>query len=169
MKKYIIKKDKHSSSPLIKFDIVYNKWIQFRVKFTESCLYKFDNVDGEDINKLMGFSDGGYHMNNSARIGWRCINNKDIELFSFCHINGKMDYKYITSVEIDEQVLINMFVNDDEYMIDVTNSNFKMFTTRVKRGAKNKFNVDYLLYPYFGGNHTAPHDIEILIERFKKE
>lgn len=167
MKKYVIKKGKHNCKPLLKFSLVYEKWLQFRVKFTESCLYKYDDLDGQDINKLMGFSDGGLHTKNSARIGWRCIDGKTIELFSFCHVNSKMIYKYMTTVNIDEQVLVNMFVNDDEYMIDVTDSNFKMTTNRVKRGTKSNFKLDYLLYPYFGGDHVAPHNIEIYIERYK--
>lgn len=44
--------------------------------------------------------------------------------------------------------------------------NFKGESTRIKRGTDCEKGLYYLLYPYFGGNEPAPHQVRIYIKEY---
>lgn len=132
------------------------------VIFTNSCLYQFDDVDRYDINKLCGLSYGLHHKN-SIRFGWRA-DNGTIKLSLYCYNRGKRISTDICNVGINNTVklkfdydsknshiLATVEVNNSTYIINQT---FKM----------PKIKLGYYLWPYFGGNKSAPHEIHIWLK-----
>lgn len=151
-KTYTINKGNHSSG--IHGKICYHKSIAFQAIFDQSAEYEIGK-DQSDINKLYGFSEGVNHRNNSARFGWRWFNNR-IEILAYTYVDGKFYFKYIDSVNAFEENTYQLRATD-KYMFKVNNTIIEM-----ERGEST--DNGYYLYPYFGGNCVAPHNITIKIK-----
>ena len=168
MKTFKIKKGKHSSG--FHFGFTFKDVIKFRATFDESCLYDIKDNDKYDVNKLFGFSTSWNHMKQSARIGWRCLNGSDIEVLSYSHNNGKIDFegiKVLGTVKPDQP--FSCTINDNKvwfvYTFRIDGDSEMVFTKNDKKNSW--FPFKYFLFPYFGGNRVAPHDMAITIELFK--
>ena len=171
LKKYCIKKGNHSASGF-NFGITFKKTIKFRASFTESCLYDLGSNDNYDINKLYGFSTTIFHHNQSARIGWRCIDGENIEVLTYSYNNKKrslLDSNLLATVKPNQW--FNVEITDHEsyyeykltYENDLDNDN--IVVTDKDKKEKDWFLFHYFLYPYFGGNKPAPHNMLIYIEK----
>lgn len=163
---YRIQAGAHESSivngfSLDKMRTMKSNRLVFTARFDNSARYDLNHNDHYDINKLMGFSEvNSYHHENSARLGWRYNIEKDaIEIFSYVYDNGDLKYEHINDVEINStvQYQINMYSNEYEFVVNG-------FTHRVERNIENEVGLYYKLFPYFGGNRVAPHDINIYIK-----
>ena len=151
-----IKKDNHRSTNQVNF--FCKDELNFDLILTESCKYQTKEYENQyDVNKLFGISDEGGHMKNSARFGWRYLND-NLELMVFVHNNGSFYFEKIC--DIQPNIIYNCQINllSDKYEF-IVGSN-KIYMDRYKPNV----NCKYLLYPYFGGNETAPHDIIIKIK-----
>jgi len=151
---YTIEEGRHKSEslPSIKLN---SKYIEFEALFNSSCIYNIGQ-DQSDINKLYGFSNGTNHLENSARFGWRWYNN-ELQILAYTHIDSKIQWKYITTIDYNKIY---------SYKLSITNNNY-VFTcnnTTVELPASGKGVIRYYLFPYFGGNKTAPHKITITIK-----
>lgn len=156
---FLIRKGKHRST--FSWRPFFKKKVSFFFMFTNSCMYELEESQ-DALNKLVGFSDGGFdHHFNSFRIAWR-FNNGIIELFSYVYRNGERDFFKIHEVEIGEPTEISVEVRDDIYRIVV--NNYKVFYA--KRGYISS-RYKHMLWPYFGGTQVAPHDVKIKL-RWKK-
>ena len=71
----------------------------------------------------------------------------------------KMNFEYITDLQIGANALFQINLTDESYELAVNGDH----TVTMERKVKDKLGVYYLLFPYFGGNETAPHDIRIYI------
>lgn len=177
MKAYTIKEGSHSSGFHFRPVIGNSITMVGSFKFNYDCLYDLKNTNNFDMNKLVGFS-MGYHMNNSIRIGWRCKGN-DIELFSFIHQNGKIitadintelinrQSTYLSTVKPGETIKFSIAKLSKNYcIIQLLDTNNKVLgTNNIWFQTKVAFwNVGYMLYPYFGGNTVAPHEMSIELE-----
>lgn len=133
-------------------------------KFTDSCFYNFENEDQYDVNKLFGISIG-YHHINSFRFGWRpLIETKEIEIVAYeyrnkirvptihiCNILPNIWYDYtLTLNNIDKTI---------EY--EIYNVKYRKTCGILEEKIDSKTGIGYKCNLYFGGNKTAPHDIEI--------
>ncbi len=156
--KYTISAGAHFSDKSVLREITLTE-MNFKVKFDSSAIYKtIDPLNQYDINKLYGFSDGNDHHQNSARIGWSW-NDNALRLYAYTYYNGVRDSKEITSVNIGAEVLCTIKFSAAEYVFKSGNSTVTMprfVTTTIVKG--------YQLYPYFGGDETAPAEIRILIQ-----
>jgi hypothetical protein len=154
---FTIKRGKHRSGYRYKSNC--NNHIEFKVKFDESAIYKtLDPANQADVNKLYGVSDcGKNHMDYSIRFGWRYYQDK-LQILWFKHEAGKFSFDVITNIEINKVYNCTIDIFSDEYIISVSG-----LTTIVPRSCI-KTNNRYYLYPYFGGDETAPHDINIKIK-----
>jgi hypothetical protein len=136
--------------------------IRFNALFNNSAIYKtIDEKNQGDINKLYGVSDcNSAHQTNSARFGWRWFSNK-LEIWAYAYINTERKYTFITAVALNTANAYELSFTSDSYV-------FKVNDTKVKlpRSCQNEAN-GYKLYPYFGGDETAPHQITIRIEDIK--
>jgi hypothetical protein len=129
--------------------------------FERSCAYDLGNTDQLDTNKLYGFSHWN-HMQTSFRFGWRydCA-KKSIEVMPYIRFFGKeyhnaslffaeFDYAYETSIFVERGWCTFGFGSAE---------------TAVRIPDMSRFRVGYFLRPYFGGNETAPHSMEMYIRK----
>lgn len=168
---YTIKKGKHSSG--FHLGLSFSRTIRFSAMFLEGCTYDITDNDDYDINKLFGFSTSYFHHKNSARIGWRCNQKKQIELFAYAYVKGKRFSSYLGTVEVNNDFECTIIDTEKEYLFNVkTVDNIsdvefinKEYNATIKK-EKDWFFFHYHLFPYFGGDKTAPHTMKILINVF---
>ena len=134
--------------------------LKFQVRFDNSAIYKTaDPSNQDDINKLYGFSDNSaQHHQFSARIGWRWSGDS-LRLFAYIYNNSVRISDEITTVAIGKINDCSIKVNGNRYIFTVNNS-----TILMPRAATTPQASGYKLYPYFGGDEVAPHDIDIWIK-----
>ena len=156
-KTYTIKCGKHKSRSAVKF--TRSNSLHFQVIFDETAIYTTNDPGNQyDVNKLYGLSDcGDLHQESSIRIGWRWINDS-LELHWFRH-DDTFEFDKIKSVELNQIIDCEISFNDWEYEIDIDGT-----VVTIDRPCRRSRNSKYYLWPYFGGDETAPHDIKIKIK-----
>ncbi|WP_242928061.1 hypothetical protein [Pontibacter vulgaris] len=154
---YTIKKGAHSSSS--PFKTVSTSLMRFEVVFDSTAIYSTSTPSNQaDINKLYGLSDcKSDHHTNSARFGWRWYKNQ-LEIHAYTYKNKKRQSAYIGSVAIGKPAVYEIKIEDNEFVFTLNG-----VQTRLPR-ACNGIGEGYQLYPYFGGDEVAPHDIKIKIK-----
>lgn len=131
--------------------------LKYEFCFNESAIYVIDSVNQYDINKLFGFnSNGKIHTEQSARFGWRWLND-NLEICYFVHDSSKMYYGVLDTININEYYTYELKQAKDKYTFKLNNKHFEY-----KRKSKGISRFNYHLWPYFGGDNAAPHDITIL-------
>jgi hypothetical protein len=118
-------------------------------------------VNQADINKLYGFTEDNLTNDhyNSARIGWRWY-HEELQLMGYCYNEGQVSYGLIKgNIELGKEVFCSIKKDDGKYIFSVDGSIF----TLPRKSTSSKF-AGFKLYPYFGGDETAPHEIKILIK-----
>lgn len=156
-----IKKGKHYSNKLFyKLFHLFNteQRIKFIVKFDKSSYYDLGNPNQLDINKLFGFSSGLHHRN-SARFGWNSISEDYVAIYSYCYINGVRHTNFITTLNVGSEYKMSIKDNQTSYLFTIIDSEYNIIQDMVKKGETPNFG--YNLWPYFGGDEKAPHDIKI--------
>lgn len=168
--KKVIQKNKRRPFPYLNpiIPVLINKNKDYSItkyfKFTETAIYHFYDDDQHDVNKLFGFS-FGWHHKNSVRFGWRptkdltkieivgyeYINKLRVSTIPICDVELNKWYKYELKYKGGVFGQIEYHVTDGE----------KQFGTIHPIVLRNKFNLGYRLFLYFGGNKKAPHDILI--------
>ena len=170
MKEYIIKKGKHRANGF-NFGIIFKKSIRFRCKFDESCLYDLGNTDNFDINKLYGFSTTYFHQKQSGRVGWRCIDKKNIQLLSYSYNDSNRsleDSELLGEVKPNELFECKITDYEDHYLYEKKkkkNGRFQITSHAIDKKQKDWFLFHYILFPYFGGNNPAIHDMKIYLKK----
>jgi hypothetical protein len=135
--------------------------IKFRARFDSSAIYETKAKNNQaDINKLYGISDcGSSHQTNSARFGWVWNNNR-LEIWAYIYADGQRQFRFVDSVSLNEFHQYEIAFTDSSYVFKVNNS------VELPRGCKSEAD-GYKLYPYFGGDEAAPHEVTIVIEDLK--
>ena len=154
---FTIKKGNHRSTT--NYKTTKTDHLTFKSIFDSSAIYtSIDPINQYDVNKLYGLSDCGCnHSINSIRVGWRWLNDS-LEILWFKHMNGNFSFDKITTIDIDKVYDYSISFTDTSYIICV--DNICKETTR----SCSDNNRRYYLYPYFGGDESAPHDIKIRIQ-----
>lgn len=157
MDSYVIEEGDHSSTS--KVTLITGTEMTFEAIFDDSAIYEtLSESNQADINKLMGFSDcTSHHHSNSARFGWRWYDD-ELQIHAYTYADGTRSDEELGTVEIDEVATYSIEIDSDRYLFT-----FDGVTTEMDRGCSGG-GVKYQLYPYFGGDETAPHDITIYIE-----
>lgn len=137
--------------------------LRFVVIFDSSCIYtNVDPVNQADINKLYGFSDcTTLHHANSARFGWNWINGA-IHIHAYCYVDSVRQYKELGAVSLNKEVNCSIETLPGKYVFTLNGKRDTMLrhcTDSIANGIK--------LFPYFGGDEPAPHDIQIKIKELK--
>ncbi|BDD12160.1 hypothetical protein FUAX_45920 (plasmid) [Fulvitalea axinellae] len=135
--------------------------LAYKVRFDSTVVYDLGNVNQDDINKLFGFSGSfRHHQQESARFGWRWnLQKEQVEIFAYMYINGNRISYLMGEADVNE-------VN--EYRIHLTKNGYHL-----KFKGNHKFykapagvvQFRYKLFPYFGGDQPAPHDMTIHMKR----
>ncbi len=157
---YTIPKNQHYSTNSTYKPISNLSAQVFLVWFDTSARYSTVNPNNQsDINKLYGFSDNNStHHAFSARIGWRWLNNK-LELLGYVYNDSIMSYRLIGDYPINSELRCEIQVKNSQYLFSVNGNSISLPRTSSTPSA-----IGYQLYPYFGGDETAPHDIKIKIK-----
>jgi hypothetical protein len=159
---YTIAKGRQYSDKSI-FATVKCNQLSFKVKFDSSAIYKtVADSNQYDINKLFGFSDNNAdHHAYSARFGWRWSNNA-LRLFAYDYNISIMSFKELGTVQIGVENTCSIKVSGNEYIFSLNGTETKM-----PRASTTTLAEGYKLFPYFGGNESAPHTITIRIEELQ--
>lgn len=134
--------------------------MKFSVKFDSTAIYETLSSENQyDINKLYGFSDNNTeHHQYSARLGWRW-SDKALRLFAYVYNEGAVASKELTTIAIGEEINCSIKVAGSNYLFTVNG-----ITTQLPRLATTEKGKGYQLYPYFGGDEVAPHQVTIWIK-----
>ncbi len=131
----------------------------FKVKFNSSAIYtNVDPLNQYDINKLYGFTEGYDPHVNSARMGWS-YNNGALRLYAYAYNNGQRLSEEISAVNIGETLNCSIKLDGNHYIFTVNDKQVKL-----ARALSGPIAEGYQLFPYFGGDETAPHAIRISIK-----
>lgn len=134
----------------------------FDVIFDSSAIYRtIDPNNQYDINKLYGFSEGFNHQYNSARLGWRWSNDS-LRLFGYVYNNGTRVSNEISTVAIGDTIRCSISLLDSFYQFSVN-----QVVVILSRTAAGSVASGYQLFPYFGGDETAPQPIAIKIKEIR--
>ncbi len=133
--------------------------LKFTVRFDSSCIYKTILPGNQwDINKLYGFADNkALHHQYSARFGWRWSDGA-LRLFAYTYNSGERAAKELGAIPIGKDVKCAIAVNGEQYIFSVEDK-----TTTMPRHSTTATAKGYRLYPYFGGDEAAPHEVRIWI------
>lgn len=138
---------------------VETREMKFVVRFDSSAIYKTIIPENQyDINKLFGFSDNNaHHHEYSARIGW-AWNDNGLRLYAYVYNKGIRESKEIGIIAIGKPTNCSIKILGNRYVFTVNATKVEM-----PRHATTEKALGYRLFPYFGGDETAPHPINIWI------
>lgn len=158
-REYIIPKGAHAAQTN-NYQAVKKQAMRFVARFDSSCMYtSVDIKNAGDIHKLYGFSDcGSFHHENSARVGW-VWNGRQIELYAYCYADSVRSSKLLGTVAIGTAVELAIQPDSGQYIFEMNG-----VPTSMKRRCTTTGISGYQLYPYFGGDETAPQDVHIYIK-----
>jgi hypothetical protein len=169
MRFYLIKKGNHYASMSIFEKIGGIGWnirtLSMRFVFRQECWWApARNQDDYDLNKLAGIGFGTNHHNNSVRLAWvpDFENQGMIKVFGYTYDEKKVGQKFsmtfIKSVHVLDTITGKIESRDGNYYITVNEVTIQM------ENVNSDPNLCFRLFPYFGGNNTAPHDMVIELE-----
>ena len=132
--------------------------LSYTVRFDSSAIYyTSDPKNQADVNKVFGFSDNNHHHETSARFGWNW-DGRQLQLYAYCYSAGVRSVLPLESVDINREYLCSIKVLSDRYEFSLSGSKFY-----ISRSSSSLQATGYHLYPYFGGDETAPHEITIFL------
>ena len=159
--RYTIKSGQHYVSNN-SYRLVETGELKFAVRFDSSAIYQTQTPANQyDINKLYGFSDNNTdHHQYSARFGW-AWNQNALRLYAYVYNGGKVTSKELGTVAIGAETVCSITVTPGAYLFTWNGQVVAMPRQSTTPQAKG-----YLLYPYFGGDEAAPHDVHVWIRTF---
>jgi hypothetical protein len=132
--------------------------------FDASCLYNINEHENYDINKLFGFSTTYNHQNQSARVGWRCLDGKTLEIVTYSYNNREFrGEKILGRVKPNEKFICTIEDIESHYVYRFEKDGYILSQMDEKKPDKVLFH--YLLYPYWGGNTLCPHDMKLYLRK----
>jgi hypothetical protein len=159
-RKYTIAEGSHESDHPTDFPSLATD-LNFKAKFDSSAIYTTTIPSNQDdTNKLLGYSDcGSFHDTNSARFGWRWVDGQ-LQIMAYWYVNGvRPEPIQVANVSINTINSYRIQFQSDKYIFTVNDTN------KVEVPKTCHYNgIRYKLYPYFGGDENAPHEIRIWIE-----
>lgn len=158
---YTIKQGQHYADVNAYQPLQINE-LKFDVKFDSTAIYQTsDPANQEDINKLYGFADNNsQHHEFSARFGWNWARGS-LRLYAYTYNAGVRDSREIIAIQPGFVYPCSIKVTENKYLFTVDHHTIEMARQSTTASA-----IGYRLYPYFGGDETAPHDITISIKEF---
>ncbi len=153
-----IPKGEHKSTRSI--ESLQSLSLAFQVVFDSTAIYQTkDPIQQFSTNKLLGFAEcNSFHRENSARFGWQWLNGR-LEILAYTYVNGTRIEEFLGIVEIGKISNYQIDITDDSYIFTLNDYP----SVIMDRGSTCKIGVYYMLFPYFGGQEVAPHDIIIQI------
>jgi hypothetical protein len=169
MKKYTIKKGNHYASISI-FERMFSfGWkvneVPVKFRFSRECWWNPPrNADDHDLNKLCGVGYGLSVHSNSVRFAWAPDFSKSgiINVYGYTYDEKKEGEphtsKFITAVAVDTECVGMIRKVTTNYSFTVGTTSIFMENSHPDPAVCNR------LFPYFGGNNTAPINMDIELE-----
>jgi hypothetical protein len=163
---YTIDRGNHySDGPIDKLfgnDNKADSW-EWEVIFESSCIYSESDLLNPsnylDVNKLIGFSDcDRHHSQYSCRVGWRASGDS-IELLIYKRDDNDIEFKSLKKVYPDQIVNVTLDFKDTIYTSCIDG-----ICDTLVRPCPDWSGRKYSLFPFFGGQETAPHKMKIRIK-----
>lgn len=156
---FIIPAGEHSAG--VDIQLLQVDELKFQAVFDESAIYTSQLAENQwDINKLMGFSDcNSHHHENSARFGWRWLDDQ-LEIMAYCYVNGERISEKIGELPLNTPGKFSLKLKADSYSFSFDSYPI----VEIPRQNTCDKGAYYMLWPYFGGDETAPHEIRIRIQ-----
>jgi hypothetical protein len=161
LKKYTIKSGKHYSG--FRLSPFYGKHsAKYEVIFDKNCIYDLKSTDQYDVNKLFGLA-YGYHHIDSVRFGWRAEGDK-IEISAYCYKNGDRHIREMCLIDVDKPYVLEIKNTGVYYELELKDEASGFFSyARISKPITTE--IGYNLFPYFGGNQVAPHEMTIFMRK----
>jgi hypothetical protein len=159
---FLIKKGNHAAEGN-HFETLSRNFLNCQVQFDSSVIYESVYAPNQgDVNKLFGFSDcDTHHQENSARFGW-AWNGKSLVLYAYAYVNSERLIKTLGTVPLYQPVDCSLKAEGNQYYFRVNDH-----LDSLPRHCDAYNGSRYRLYPYFGGDEVAPHDITIKIKELE--
>jgi hypothetical protein len=164
MKNYKIKKGDHYCNANI-FERLFAigwkvKQLSVNFRLARECWWAPPrNSDDKDLNKLVGISYGLNDHSNSVRFAWApdFEHNGTINIYGYIYdeLSSGHVSKFIVAVNVETVNTGVIKVVGNQYVLTVGTTSVSMDNTH------GDPNLCFRLYPYFGGNNTAPNDMVI--------
>ncbi|GAB3889473.1 hypothetical protein [Spirosoma agri] len=156
---YLIKEGDHYCQQS-HLEYITKSTISFEATFNKSASYQTKDPEKQgDVNKLYGFSDcKDSHQTNSARFGWNWQDNA-LHIYAYHYRSGELLFQSIGTAQLDRMYRYQISIEGNQYKF-----RFDGKEVSVDRGCSDTTQFSrYKLYPYFGGEELAPHDVTIAI------
>lgn len=150
----------HSS--IVRNEAFAGTGINVTVLFDESAEYTLDvTSDQADINKLIGFSDCHQdHQSESARLGWRWFDD-ELQILAYTYREGQLSFELMGAVNMNQEIDLQIRIVGDTYQYSGTG----LTSVTMDRTPNCETGDNYWLWPYFGGDQPAPHEVTIKLKR----
>lgn len=157
---YLIEEGDHNSTTAVAFASGSEEVIQ--AGFDSSAVYEtVDPANQGDINKLWGFSDcSDHHHTSSARFGWRWYDD-ELQIHAYTYVDSVRISQLMGTADLGEVIDLSIELDEDTYIFTMGSDSAVM-----DRGCDGSGGIRYMLYPYFGGDETAPHDVTVYVSEF---
>lgn len=155
---YVIKKGDHYS---FKQHNICANVLEYDVYFDNSAKYDLGNSNQLDVNKLFGFNAcNSLHHTNSARFGWVYTSGDSIDIYYYIYDFDVRYYGKICTIKLNSWNTYLLQNNGVSYVFKV---NDLIYIYEKQSECITSYN--YMLYPYFGGDEVAPHDVTIVFKK----
>lgn len=135
--------------------------IVFWFEFPDStCVYEIGE-NQSDWNKLFGVVDYWNKIHDySFRYGWR-YHKGSLQIGSYVHLGDDLLKSYICSVKLKEINYCIIEISEGIATFNIYTHCGDTYSHSIMDDRIHSVNIWYVLYPYFGGNCTVPHKINI--------
>lgn len=190
-KVYLIRKGHHRANLRRSFKLCRYRKNQDSFVFSEvfefdpSCIYNFGDEDDGDANKLFGITLGWYpsiknwklyppHHINSLRFGWKCdCETQKITIWEYFYFNyNRYPSRYITTIDLNKKYKFELKIHRNGGILFTVYERgpvqggddwiIKQSTSKVRSKGLWIRKFGWKLFPYFGGNRSAPHNMIII-------
>ena len=156
---YYIQSGRHGGFHFPKLTSIRNKELKYRIRFNDTCQYNIGE-DQSDVNKLFGIGYLPWHRQNSVRFGWRYVLERGkIEILAYWYKSGQRHYQSMFHIEFGKWYDYSISKNNNSHKLIIYDTDASTLAEHIVELTPQLFG--YKLFPYFGGNKTAPHTMSI--------
>lgn len=168
---YRIPAGKHTCTRRFPWPVLWRTYMEYECTFDASAQYT-TMLEGNqaDVNKLFGFTEGWRPHKNSARIGWNYIPKTDasdverVQLWAYTYSQGVRHIEFLGAYPIGEKIRCRIELRGGGYRCTAaTEQQWEVQT--MPRAKRAKYIFGFRLFPYFGGDEPAPHEVRIKLLR----
>lgn len=159
--------------------------VAYELKFDESCVYKIDGQNQFDWNKVGGRGYGFSHQNWSVRWGWRARPDGWLEINPYLHVDGSIvipevewagrNARTVGKGPVPIRPGFTYLVGYDRagtilnFTVACAETGDYYWGWSVSDQYEEFDGCGYRLFPYFGGDEVAPHDMTMHLRELTAE